>query len=291
VVLEHIDAQAAPRVLAHWTEGDYVRIEPGVPARLDLASLPSAPRIRYWATGAAEGALGHDVEVSVDGKVVVRDRIRASRGGWTLPPQLAGVHDVLVTTRAPGLRLLADRRPVSGQNPLYALRTVYHAARPLRLHVVKGAAPMALNVVVYTTTPVSAPAASEPAVSATQPPQLRVRIDGGAPRRVEGAALAQWTRADVTHPLPAGDREPTLGFADVAGRGRLYPHLVVVGLGDDLPAGAHVVELVPDPAARGWARAFVLTGAAEDERAFQWRGTGATDPTVLDGAEPPGESE
>src|SRR5262249_34352399 len=145
-----------------------------------------------------------------------------------------------------------------GDARLFALRTVYALRGATRFAVGKGSAPVALDVILY-----GADAAADPSA------QLRVRIDGGAPPRAEARVVSRWSDADATVAIPAADRPPALGFADVSG-GRLHPRLVVVTLGDDLPPGTHTVELTPTGSARGWIRAFVLTDRTP-ERASQWR--------------------
>ena len=257
IVLERIAPDGVARALAHWTEGDHTRLDPGRPRRLDLSASPTRAQIRYWAD---RGALGATAAIVVDGEVVRTETIRSSRGTWDLPPRLRGVHQVAVRTRAGGVRLLIDRPPRDGGGDLIALRTLYELRRAAKVRVAKRSRPLALDAIVYTSSPDADPAAS-----------VEIAIDGGAPRRVEGVALAQWTRATATVALPAGDRDPILGFADAAGRGRLYPRLVVIPLGDDLPAGTHTVELRPSAAARGWVRFFVLDGGGGDQQAFQWR--------------------
>jgi hypothetical protein len=97
-----------------------------------------------------------------------------------------------------------------------------------------------------------------------------VVIDGGSPARISGAPLATWTLADRTVPLPPADRPATLGFADAAG-GKLYPRRIVVALGDDLPAGAHTIEISVTAGERVWTRLFTLDDAPVAARARQWR--------------------
>jgi len=100
-----------------------------------------------------------------------------------------------------------------------------------------------------------------------------VRVDGGAPRRVEGMALAQLTPGTRTYPLPPADREPVVGFADGGDRTVYHPRLIAVGLGDDVGAGGHTLEI--EPLGRGgnlWMRFFVMSSSRrEPERAIQWK--------------------
>jgi hypothetical protein len=259
-VLERIQPEDAARVRADWGAGDYLKVTPGAAMTVNFTGGPSRPKIQYWVLGRGDDALGESAEIFVDGASVDRKRFVTTHGTWDLPRGLSGPHTLLVRTRAASVRLLVDRPPVSG-GELYALRTIYRSDRRLRVRVQKGAAPLALDLVVY---------AKDPAADANV--SFRVSIDGGAPRRVEGVALARWTTAERTLTLPAADREPTIGFANVAERGKLYPRLLVIGLGDDLPAGAHTVEVQASGRGPGWARFFVLSGRHDrPDQAIQWR--------------------
>jgi hypothetical protein len=259
-VLERVQPEDAARVRADWGAGDYLKVTPGAAQALDFTGGPSRPKIQYWVLGRGDDALGESAELFVDGQSVDKKRFVTTHGTWDLPRGLAGPHTLLVRTRAASVRLLVDRPPVGG-GELYALRTIYKSDRRLRVRVPKGAAPIALDIMVY-----ARDAAADAGTT------FRVSIDGGAPRRVEGVALAKWTTAERTLSLPAADREPTLGFANVAERGKLYPRLLVIGLGDDLPPGGHTVEIQAQGRGPGWARFFVLSGRHErPDQAIQWR--------------------
>ncbi len=263
-VLERVPAEDAARVRADWGRGDYLRLEPGQPVRIDFSRGPSRPKIQYWLTGDADAVLGAGAELIVDGEVVAQKRFVTTHGSWDLPSGLEGEHSLLVRTRAQAVRLLVDRPPASAGGELYALRTIFALDRPLRVRALKGRAPLNLDIVVYA-----------PGAAADARTTFRVIVDGGAPRRVEGLLLERWTRAERSLTLPAADRDPTLGFANVAEKGRLYPRLLVVGLGDDLPAGAHTIEIQAHGGTPEWARFFVLTGRrARDDQAIQWRISG-----------------
>src|SRR5262249_5327885 len=133
------------------------------------------------------------------------------------------------------VRMLIDRPPAAGAGAeLYALRSVYRidAGRTVRVSVVKhGPAPQNVNIVVYART-----AAADPNAP------VRVVIDGGAPPRLPGVAVLRWTLADRTLPMPPADRAGTLGFANTRG-GAMQPRLIVIALGDHLPAGTHTIDL------------------------------------------------
>jgi hypothetical protein len=263
-VLERVAREDAARVLADWGKGDYVRLPPGQTVRLDFARAPSRPKIQYWVTGDPGAVLGEGVELIVDGESVAHERFVTSHGSWKLPRGLSGVHTLQVRTRAQAVRLLIDRPPAGGAAELYALRTIYAMDRPLRVRVSKRAEAENLDLVVY-----ARDADADAGVS------FRVVIDGGAPRRIEGEALEHWTLAERTLTLPAADRDATLGFANVAERGRLHPRLLVVSLGDDLPPGSHTVEIQAYGPGQKWARFFVLSGRARvRDQAIQWRISG-----------------
>ena len=157
--------------------------------------------------------------------------------------------------------MLVDRPPARGAaGELHALRSVFRidAGRVVRVTVAKrAAAPQNVDIVVYARTPAAAPDAA-----------VRVVIDGGAPARITGTALARWTLADRTLPLPPADRPATLGFANIAGGGVLYPRLIVIALGDDLAAGTHTIDLSVTGAAGVWGRFFTLENAPIAPRAL-----------------------
>jgi hypothetical protein len=259
-VVERVAPDDVARVRADWGAGDYLALHPNVAQKVSFSGGPSRPKVQYWVLGRGDDALGESAELFLDGRSVDKKRFVTTHGSWDLPRGLSGEHALLVRTRASGVRLLVDRPPVGG-GELYALRTIYKSERKLRVRVPKGAAPLGLDIVVY-----ARDAAADPDVSFT------VTIDGGAPRRVEGVALSKWTLAERRLTLPAADREPTIGFANVAERGKLHPRLLVIGLGDDLPAGTHTVEVQVHGGDPGWARFFVLTGRHErPDRAIQYR--------------------
>jgi hypothetical protein len=261
-VVERIAPEDVAGFVTRWAEGHYTRLVPGRAAKLDLARVPSRPQLQYWATGADTDVVGAAVKIAVDGKPLELDVFPAAQGAIQLPAGLAGVRTVTVDTAAP-VRLLVDRPPAGGGGELYALRSVFRidAGRTVRVTVPKRrAAPQNVNIVVYARTPAADPGAA-----------VRVVIDGGAPARITGVALTKWTLADRTLPLPAADRPATLGFANVARGGALHPRLIAIALGDDLPAGAHTIELSVTGASGAWGRFFTLEDAPIAPRALQWR--------------------
>jgi hypothetical protein len=125
-----------------------------------------------------------------------------------------------------------------------------------------------LNVVVYS----SARAQTDPN------PWLRLRVDGGRSRHLTGRLFRTWTVADRTLPLPAsacGSGCAPVGFANQAGPAGLLPRRIAIALGDDLARGAHIVELQAGGLGPAWARFFVSREGASEERAYQWRYSGA----------------
>jgi hypothetical protein len=252
VVLERVRPGEA------WGPGHQASLRPGRPQKVRFAG---AARLSYWVIGPPEVNLGQDVEVHIDGEQVGAFPVTATASSWSLPLVRGGEHTVEVRTSAPNLRLLLDQQPLGG-GEVVATRSVY-ASGQLRLRVNKPtAAPHALNVVVY--------APSRDGDLATR---FRVRVDGGAPRRLEGVALAQLTPGERTLTLPPADRDPTLGFADAGDRTVYHPRLIAIGLGDDLAAGPHTIDLEPVRGSeRTWMRFFVMTTSRpQPERVIQWR--------------------
>jgi hypothetical protein len=260
-VLERVPREDVARVRADWGRGNYLRVFPAQAQRIDCSPGPSRPKIQYWVTGDPDAVLGAEAELVIDGATVDHKRFTSTHGTWKLPRGLEGEHTLLVRTKALSVRLLVDRPPAGAGGELYALRTIYALERRLRVRVHKGAAPLALDLVAY-----GRDAAADAQTS------LRVSIDGGAPRRVEGVPLERWTAGERTLTLPASDRDPTIGFANVAERGKLHPRLLVVGLGDDLPAGTHTIDIESRGGGAKWARFFVLTGRrSREDEAVQFR--------------------
>ncbi|MBA3500957.1 MAG: hypothetical protein H0T65_11315, partial [Deltaproteobacteria bacterium] len=251
-IIERVPAEDAAEFIAKWDVGHYTRLVPDKAIKLDMGRLPTRPTIRYR----ADDSVGASAKVVVDG-VTTDDRLNAARGSLKLESNLTGTHELRVDTDA-RVQLLVDRPPTGTSAELYALRTISPLDGTGRVKVNKrSAAKQNINILMYT------PSAS----SATT---VRVMIDGGSPARISGAPLATWTLADRTVPLPPSDRPATLGFADTAG-GKLYPRRVVVALGDDLPPGAHTIELSVIGGERVWTRLFTLDDAPVAARARQWR--------------------
>ena len=273
-VVERIASEETAQFVSLWTEGHYTRLVPGRAVKLDLSRFPSRPTLPYWATGADTDVVGASVRIAVDGQTAVDKPLAAAHGAIQLPAGLRGVHAVAAETAAP-IRLLIDRPPAPGTSAeLYALRSVYRidAGRTVRVSAVKhGAAPQNVNIVVY-----ARAAAADPGAP------VRIVIDGGQPARLPGVAVMKWTLADRTLPMPPADRAATIGFANVARGGALYPRLIAISLGDDLPAGTHTIDLSVAGTAGVWGRFFTLENAPVAPRALQWRD--ATD--TSDGGSP-----
>jgi hypothetical protein len=229
-----------PARRADGKEGLWTALGPERPTRFRLAQ-EAAPRVAVWVIGAPGPRLGQKLLFTVDGKPAGEHVVRAARGQLELPRVPAGEHVVTVSGDARGLRVLLDAE--GDQGDVYALRNVYQLGR-LRLPVVKGAEPATLNAIVYASAP-----------GALGGDQLRVIIDGGAPRRIEGKIVERLTLADRRMPLGAADRPSPLGFSD-GGGGGLAARLVVVTLGDDLAAGAHTVEIQRERGEPLWVRFF-----------------------------------
>ena len=254
VAIERLDPVRARQ---SWDPGFFLRLEPGQSARVDFSKSPAQPEIQYWAP---EAMLGKSIDIAIDGDPVDSHRVTATRGRIKLP-RLSGVH-AISATGATGVRLLVDRPPVGGRSELYAMRTVYRMDKTLRLRVNKRSKePVNLDVMVY-----ARGAGERPGT------MFHATIDGGKPERIAGVALQQWTLAERHLPLPASEKDPIAGFAGVGDRGKLYPRLFVVSLGDDLPNGTHTVDIRISGDREVWGRIFTLAAGKSDvPRAIQWR--------------------
>ncbi|MBA3452737.1 MAG: hypothetical protein H0T42_06590 [Deltaproteobacteria bacterium] len=263
-MIERVPSGEVASTVAAWTAGDHTRLIPGRVTRIDFSRSPDRPTLRYFAarSGGAD-VVGSKLQIKLDGRALDDETLSATGGTMDLPRGLTGIHTLEVETSAP-VRLLVDRPPVGGAE-LYAMRTVYRVpddGKPIRIRVTKRPlVALTVNVVLYTPRAVMDPATS-----------IRIVVDGGAPTRIEGVALASWTLADRALSLPASDRPATLGFTDTDRGGPLYPRRIAVTIGDDLLPGPHTIELRVDGARPVWGRWFVLDGRSSNEpRAVQWR--------------------
>jgi hypothetical protein len=262
-MIERVAAGDVADVLVHWSGAHHTRIVPGKSVTLDFSRAPNRPSVAYYATRADADVIGETVTLTLDGERLPTAVLATTGGSIDLPRGLTGTHTLEVETTAP-VRLLVDRPPVGSGAELYALRTVYRVpddGRPVQIKVNKRSTHAeTVNAVLYT------PNAVDPSTT------IRATIDRGTPARVEGVALAKWTIADRTVPLPVSDRAPSVGFTDVGRGGPLRPHLIAIALGDDVLPGTHTIELRVTGARPVWGRFFVLDGGTPSAaRAVQWR--------------------
>jgi hypothetical protein len=255
-VVEAVPPDDVAQFLQRWGPGHYTRLVPGKRLALDLGRLPSRPSIMYFA---GDDQVGAAANIAIDGQVI-EDKLTTSRGSLKLPAGLAGTHQVAIDAPA-SARFLIDRPPASGtRGELVAVRSVYRLGRGgARITVVKKTkGQQNVDIVLY-----ARGAAADPNT------QIRVVVDGGRPSRYAGLAITRWTLADRTVPLPPADR-PASGFANTGGDA-LYPRLLAIALGDDLPPGTHSVEVSVTSGPPMWARLFTFDGAPPAPRALQWR--------------------
>jgi hypothetical protein len=106
-------------------------------------------------------------------------------------------------------------------------------------------------------------------------PRLRVRLDGGAPRRRSGQLLPYLTPALREYALPAADRAPS--FPPAAPEQRWHARTVPVTLGEDLSPGLHWVQVSAHDVGPLWARFFVFGEDALDGVPQQWNRSGWDD--------------
>jgi hypothetical protein len=260
-IIERLTGDAAANALGQWNVGHYTRVAPGKPLKVDFSRAPDRAALAYYATSGDADVVGETATVKIDGTPLGAVVFGSTGGSIDLPRDLSGTHTVEVETSAQ-VRWFVDRPPVGSGAELYAFRTVYRVpddGQKIQIKVTKrGGAPQNVNFVLYTP-------------SATDATKLRVTIDGGVPARVEGTALAKWTLAERTVPLPPSDKPATLGFTDVARGGPLRPHLYAIALGDDVLPGTHTIELRVTGGRPIWGRFFVLDGGTTTARAVQWR--------------------
>lgn len=234
----------------------WTRLSSGDVAKLQFpAKTRYRPELRVFADAKA---LGRPVEVVVDGRVIYRKPLRATRSRILLPPIRAGEHDVQV--RGADLTALVNR--AASEDAALKSRTAFALTdRGLRVRVHKPSQDaVTLNVLVYSRE-------AEPIAGRA----LKVLLDNGNPKRRSGILVTRVSIAERQVALEKSERPAAYELGQTLSN--WYGRTFAVTLGEDLPAGTHWVDVVP--ATRGgttalWARFFVHGHPPQSNEPRQW---------------------
>lgn len=256
-LLERVPPERRAEALARWGPGRYAALRRGHSLEVDLGrGAPQPARLRFQLTGVGTAAIGQTMEIATDG-ALSRWRLHARAGQRPLPGR--GRATIAWRAGPEGALLLVDRPPLSPA-PLYTRRQLHRlGAGGLTLRIDKpGPEALALNLALYWLE--GPPAAGS---------EIRVTLDGGAPRRRAAAAISRLTPGDrVVRALP-GARAEVL-FGDSRGEARVAAGRVAILLGDDLAPGPHTIRLELAGGAPLWARFFRRGAPRPAARAWQW---------------------
>ena len=215
---------------------------------------------RAWvqATGSATGVVGKSMALTLGGQTL-RWTISAREGRTPLPGR--GPAELRWSEGPEDLLVLVDRPPVGRSGaPLYEHRQLHRlGGGGLALTIEKpDAAPLVLNTVLYWI-------GGAPDEVTT----LRVEIDGGQPRRREGAQVQGVTPGSrVLQVLPT--RRVEVVLPDRRGMASAGVARVATILGDDLAPGRHTIKISPVSGPAAWARFFRAGVADVRGGALQW---------------------
>lgn len=209
-----------------------------------------SPHLVY--AGPASIAQGQAI-VSVDGAVAVQAPLFTARGALNLPPLPSGKHR-LKAQLGEGARAFLDA-PVEGGS-LFRSTSVFElepgAATRIKLH--KGEGPRSLGAVFYFD--------QRPGPGT----QLIAKVDGGSRGAVAPRQSRLRTRIRREVPLTA-ERAPGAFYLNRTSAEVWATPAVFVGLGDDLAAGDHEIDLeLKGTAGRAFARFFAYGGPPPVER-------------------------
>ncbi|MCA9541773.1 MAG: hypothetical protein KC620_22910, partial [Myxococcales bacterium] len=260
-VFESVAPENVGTVRARFGPGVYSAVPFGREVNLRIAAGDAArPRLRVLVEGEASRALGHGLEVFIDGESVAMVPISATRESRTLPPLTAGVHrfEVRGDVPAEAVDLYVDRR-VDGVRVVQA-RTLYALdRRHLRVRVpMPGGRAVTLNAIVY-----------DRDRKADAGTVVRAVIDEGQPRRRLGEAVGTVTLAEKIETLPAARTPLTVArLIDRRGESAGHPRTVPIHLGADLAPGPHLVDIWLEKGSPKWVR-FIIADEllTEGERA------------------------
>ena len=255
-LLERVPPGRRAGVLASWGPGDYLRLGRGVSETVDLAGQRPA-RVSYRAAGSGVAVVGASMAMQV-GDHSLRWRVSSGAGRTPLPGRGAAA---LRWFEGPEAMIVMVDRPPRGASgaALYQSRQVHRlGAGGLTLAVRKpDAGAMAVNVVVYWL-------AGAPRTVTT----LAVEIDGGSPRRREGAVTGLTPGRRVVEVLPG--RRTEVVFPDRRGQSGAALARVGVVLGDDLAPGQHTVRVIAVDGPSVWLRFFRAGTASAGGDPLQW---------------------
>lgn len=237
----------------------------GVASEVRFDPLPgSSPKVRVPWNVLFLGDASSDKQeaaIRVDSSEATRAMLFTSRGTLALPPTTPGVHRVEISigkSRAsprPPPRLFIDHP--TGSTPfravsVYPLRNSKHATVRLQ----KSAEPRSLGAVLYFD--------GSPGEGAS----LEVTIDGG--RRTPPAARSSRSRSRLTRVLPVrADALVGASYLNRRAPGVWGSAPLFVGLGDDIPAGNHLVSLaLKGTSAKAFVRLFSHGGPQHKPERF-----------------------
>ena len=258
-LLERVPPERRAETLASWGPGTYTRLRRGSVEVIERgAEGPRPARAWVQATGSATSVVGQSMALRIGGQTL-RWTIRAREGRTALPG--SGPVELGWSEGPEDLLVLVDRPPGGRSGaPLYEHRQLHRlGGGGLSLTIEKpDAASRVLNVVLYWIG-----GAPEEASS------LAVEIDGGSPRRREGAPVQGVTPGRrVLQVLPT--RRVEVVLPDRRGLGIAGVARVAVILGDDLAPGRHTIRISPVGGPSLWARFFRAGVADVRGGALQW---------------------
>ena len=257
-LLERVAPERRGAALSRWGPGKYMRLRPGSREAIDLGvGGPSPARAWFQATGSGVAVVGEPMELVVGGQTL-RWTVSAREGKKPLPGR--GVAELYLADAPNEMLVLVDRPPTGRSGaPIYEVRQLHRVAGGgLTIAIDKpDSEPMALNVVLYWL------------AGAGEATTLEIEIDGGEPRRRDGAAVTMLTPGTrALQVLPVRRTEVVLpDRRGLAGAGLAR---VAAVLGDDLAPGRHTVKITALRGPPVWARFFREGQAPATGGALQW---------------------
>ena len=258
-VLERVQAGRRRDAVGDWGAGNYMRLRRDTAVAIDLgAGGPRSATAWFQTTGPGTAVVGKEMAIGVGGQVL-RWTVTSREGRKPLPGR--GIAELRWLEGPQEIMVLVDRPPVVGSSAaLYENRQLHRlAGGGLAVAIDKPSAePLALNVTVYWLG--GAP---------TEATSLEIEIDGGKPRRREGAIVSNLTPGLRTvQVLPV--RRSEIILPDRRGLSGAGLARIAVVLGDDLAPGRHTVRVKPHSGPPVYLRFFRAGKRPETGSALQW---------------------